>query len=365
MTTVWIAGGGTGGHVYPSLAIARALGRQRPAVRPFLIGAQRGIEREVFPRESFPYALLDLHPLYRPRLWNNWKTARGAVGAWRALNHLRETEQPRLVVGTGGYASGAGLAYAVAHRIPIVEQIADSYPGLTARLFVRFAREAYLGYPEATAHLPTRPGLTYVDTGCPIDPPPVPLPDRAAARRAWSLPDDGVVLLVFGGSQGARALNTVVDAWITRGLPAGLSVIWATGRANYDAHARLEGPRVRVRPYLSPIAEAYAASDGAVARAGAMTTSELTAWGLPMILVPLPTAAADHQSANARALAAAGAAVHLPQSSLTVETLGRAVAAGLLDPASRAAMAAGARARARPYAADEIARRILALLDSA
>lgn len=362
MTTVFFAGGGTGGHLYPGLAIARALSRLRPDVRSFFVGAQRGIEREVLPRESYPYTLLDLHPLYRPRVWNNWKTVRGAFGAWRRLGQLVATEKPALVVGTGGYASGLGLAYAVAHGIPIVEQIADSYPGLTARFFARYAREGYLGYPEAKQYLPRG---TYVDTGCPIDPPPVPRPDRAAARAAWSLPDDGVVLLIFGGSQGARALNAVVDAWIARGLPDGLSVIWGTGRANYDAHAHREAPRVRVRPYLSPIADAYAASDGAVARAGAMTTSELCAWGLPMILVPLPTAAADHQSANARALAAAGAAVHLPQATLTPETLDRAVGDVMLTPATRAAMASAASQRARPDAADHIARRLLMLLDSA
>jgi UDP-N-acetylglucosamine--N-acetylmuramyl-(pentapeptide) pyrophosphoryl-undecaprenol N-acetylglucosamine transferase len=170
------------------------------------------------------------------------------------------------------------------------------------------------------------------------------------------------VLLVFGGSQGARGLNAVVDAWVARGMPEGLSLIWGTGRANYAHHARREGPRVRVRPYLAPIADAYAASDAAVARAGAVTTSELSAWGLPMILVPLPTAAADHQTANARALAAAGAAVHVPQATLTPDTLDRVVREVVMDPGARATLAAGALARARPDAAETIARRILTLI---
>jgi UDP-N-acetylglucosamine--N-acetylmuramyl-(pentapeptide) pyrophosphoryl-undecaprenol N-acetylglucosamine transferase len=360
MRTVVFAGGGTGGHLYPGLAIARALGRIDPGVRSYFIGAKRGIERDVLPRESFPYELLDLHPFYRPRVWNNWKTVAGAAGAWRQLARLAAREEPGVIVGTGGYASALALAYGVRAGIPIVEQVADSHPGLTARLFARFSRELYLGYPEAARLLPRGGRTVTIDTGCPIDPPPSPRPDRAAARASWGFPDaGGPVLLVFGGSQGARALNAVVDAWVARGIPDGLAVIWGTGRANYDSHAGREGPRVRVRPYLAPIADAYAASDAAVARAGAMTTAELSAWGLPMILVPLPTAAADHQTANARALAAAGAAVHVPQATLTPDTLDRVVREVVMDPGPRATLAAGALARGRPDAAETIARRIL------
>jgi UDP-N-acetylglucosamine--N-acetylmuramyl-(pentapeptide) pyrophosphoryl-undecaprenol N-acetylglucosamine transferase len=363
MTTVFLAGGGTGGHLYPGLAIARALARIDPAVRSYFIGAKRGIEREVLPRESYPYALLDLHPLYRPKVWNNWKTIVGAAGAWRQMGALVAREQPGAIVGTGGYASGLALAYGIRRGIPVVEQIADSHPGLTARLFARFSRELYLGYPEAARLLPRGPGTVVVDTGCPIDPPPSPRLDRRAARAAWGFPEgDGPVLLIFGGSQGARALNAVVDAWVQRGIPDGLSVIWGTGRANYETHAGRESPRVRVLPYLAPIADAYAASDAAVARAGAMTTSELCAWGLPMILVPLPTAAADHQTANARALAAAGAAVHLSQAALTPDSLDRVVRETVLDPAARATLGGAALARGRPHAAETIARRILTLL---
>jgi UDP-N-acetylglucosamine--N-acetylmuramyl-(pentapeptide) pyrophosphoryl-undecaprenol N-acetylglucosamine transferase len=170
------------------------------------------------------------------------------------------------------------------------------------------------------------------------------------------------VLLVFGGSQGARALNAVVDAWVAGGIPDGLSVIWGTGRSNYEQHAHREGPRVRVRPYLAPIADAYAASDAAVARAGAVTTAELCAWGLPMILVPLPTAAADHQTANALALAAAGAAVQVAQATLTIESLDRVVREVVMDPGTRATVARAALARGRPHAAETIAARILTLL---
>ena len=136
-----------------------------------------------------------------------------------------------------------------------------------------------------------------------------------------------------------------------------------TGRASYAEFASLDGGRVRVREYLSPIADAYAAADLALARAGAMTTAELFAWGIPAIVVPLPTAAADHQTHNAQALAAAGAAVHLPQSELTPERLDLEVRSLLSDAPAMARLIAAASARARPDAAEAIARRILSLLD--
>jgi len=230
------------------------------------------------------------------------------------------------------------------------------------RLFSRWAREVYLGFPEAAASL--RPGARtqLVDTGNPIEPPPAERPDRAAARRRWALPErGGTVLLVFGGSQGARALNEAVAAWLARGLPPDLHLIWGTGQGGYDAFRALESERVRVRAYLSPIGDAYAAADLALTRAGAMSTAELCAWGLPAVLVPLPTAAADHQSANARSLEAAGAALHLPQSRLDAAALDGVVRELVGDAARVARMAAAARARARPDAAETIARRVLAL----
>ena len=362
--TVLFAGGGTGGHLYPALAIARTLARLAPDVRSVFVGARRGIERDVLPEQSFPFELLDLHPLYRPAVWRNWRTIRGGVSAWRELGTLTRREHPRLVVGTGGYASGAALAYAVAHRIPVVQQVADSAPGLTARWFARYSREVYVGYPESIARLPQRAGTVYVDTGNPIEPPPAPLPERARARAAWDFPDDGSrVVLVFGGSQGARAINSVVDSWVARGLPSGIKLIWATGRSQFPDYAGREGPGVRVRPYLAPIAEAYAAADIAVTRAGAITTAELCAWGIPMVLVPLPTAAADHQTANARALEAAGAAIRLSQEGLSVESLSAVADQLASDPRRRDALAAAARLRARPRAAEDIARRILSLVD--
>lgn len=356
------AGGGTGGHLYPGLAIARALVRLQPAVRPFFVGARRGIERDVLPTTEFPHLLLDLHPLYRAKPWENWRTLRGLMSAWRGISAMARGERPAAVVGTGGYAAGAMLAWAATRGVPFAIQEQNSFPGATVRLFARWAREVYLGFPEAERLLPHR-GAEFVDTGNPIEPPPSPRPDRMQARAKWQLPATGRVLLVFGGSQGARAINEAVAKWIDRGLPEGLSLIWATGKGSFADYGRLESARIRIRPYIAPMTEAYAAADVAVARAGAMGTAELAAWGIPMLLVPLPTAAADHQTVNARALSAAGAAHWMLQSELDADRLDREVRALLADDAKLAALTRGALERARPDAAEVIARRVLALAD--
>jgi UDP-N-acetylglucosamine--N-acetylmuramyl-(pentapeptide) pyrophosphoryl-undecaprenol N-acetylglucosamine transferase len=365
MTRIVFAGGGTGGHLYPGIAIARALVKARPSIQPFFVGARRGIEREVLPKTEFPHVLLDLHPLYRTAVWNNWKTINGAVSAWRHIGRMVSEERPALVVGTGGYAAGIMMAYAVAHRIPLVQQVGDSHPGLTARAFSRWSREIYLNFPEAAGALRAHHQGSLIDTGAPIEPPPSPLPDRVAARAKWGFPAaGGRVLLVYGGSQGSLAINRAVAEWIGRGLPEDLYIIWGTGRGTFAEFAHLDGPRVKVRDYLAPVSDAYAATDLAVARAGAMTTAELFAWGIPAVLIPLPTAAADHQTINAVTLEKAGAAIHIPQSQLSADRLDTTLRGLLANPAEMQRLADGAAKRARPDAAAVIAKRILTLADS-
>jgi UDP-N-acetylglucosamine--N-acetylmuramyl-(pentapeptide) pyrophosphoryl-undecaprenol N-acetylglucosamine transferase len=358
---VWFSGGGTGGHLYPGLAIARALVRARAEVQPFFVGALRGIERDVLPTTEFPHLLLDLHPLYRPQVWKNWRTMRGALASWSRLDAAARERPPQMVVGTGGYAAGLALLWAWRRGIPAVQHIGDAIPGITARFGARFTREAYLGFPEAQRYLPQGRGA-FVDTGNPIEPPPDIRPARAEARARWGFPASAQVLLVFGGSGGARAINQAVAAWVERGIPKGLCVLWATGKGQFDAYSHLDRADVRVVPYLAPISEAYATADIALVRGGMMGTSELCAWGVPMVIVPLPSAANDHQSANAKVLEAAGAAVHLPQSRLTPQRLEDEVCALLGDPSRITNMSAAAKGRGRPKAAEEIARHIAAYL---
>lgn len=362
---VLFAGGGTGGHLYPGLAIARAMTRLNPEVTPFFVGAKRGIERSVLPGAGFPHELLDLHPLYRARPWMNWRTLRGGITAWRRIAAIVGDDAPACVVGTGGYASGVALGYAALHGIPCVVQEQNSFPGLTTRFFSRYARQVHNGFPEAAAHLSPGKQTRLFESGNPIEPPPEPRPDRAVARRRWGFPEtDGRVLLVYGGSQGSQAINDVVAKWVSSALPDGLNVIWATGERTYADYAALETGKVRIKPYLSPVSDAYAAADFALSRAGAIATAELCAWGIPPLVVPLPTAAADHQTANARALDAAGAAELILQSDLTPERLDKAVRALIDDAVLLQERSAAARRRARPNAAAEIAGHILDLVSS-
>jgi UDP-N-acetylglucosamine--N-acetylmuramyl-(pentapeptide) pyrophosphoryl-undecaprenol N-acetylglucosamine transferase len=359
---VVFTGGGTGGHLYPALAIARALVRLRPELETIFVGARRGIERTVLPTTEFRHVLLDLHPLYRSAPWKSWRTVRGLLGSWTRLRETLGTRPPALVVATGGYASSAMLAWCVMNTVPFVLQEQNSVPGKTNKLFSRWAREVYLGYPEAAAQLGGRAMARSLHTGNPVEPPPDPKPSRQQARARLGIPADARVLLVFGGSQGSAALNAKVDAWITAGLPDGLHMIWATGPSHFQRYAARASGRVIVRDYLSPIAEAYAATDLALTRAGAMTTAELCAWGIPAILVPLPTAAADHQTANARALAEAGAARWIPESELTTSRLDAEVRGLLQNDQSLRVLAQGAVARARTGAANDIAAHIVKLL---
>lgn len=361
---IFVTGGGTGGHLYPGLAIARALRRLDPSVEPFFIGARRGIERNVLPTTEFPFELLDLHPLYRSKPWLNYRTIKGAFGAWHAISRIVAQSRPGCIVGTGGYASGIALAYGAVHGIPIAIQEQNSFPGLTTRFFSRYARQVHNGFPEANRLLSPSRNTQVFDTGNPIEPPPAPRPDRAAARREWGFPETGApVMLIYGGSQGARAINETVAEWLRTRQPTDLYIIWATGEGTYKEFAQLESERVRVKPYLSPIANAYAAADFALSRGGAMATAELCAWGIPPIVVPLPTAAADHQTANAKALSAAGAAEFIPQSQLSPERLEASVRPLLEQPGLLKERGEAALQRARPDAANNIASHILSMSD--
>ncbi|HSJ14747.1 MAG TPA: undecaprenyldiphospho-muramoylpentapeptide beta-N-acetylglucosaminyltransferase [Longimicrobiales bacterium] len=373
MTCVLFAGGGTGGHLYPALALGAALRAQRPDIEVHYVGARRGVEARVLPQQQVPHTLLPLQPIQRDRIWRNWKLGPALGATFVGLARLFARLRPALVVGTGGYASGPACMWAVLTAIPIALQEQNSHPGFTTRMLSRFARQVHLGFPEAAGRL--RPGARteVLALGNPIRPPDPGL-DRTHCRREFGIADHAVVLLVVGGSQGSLALNeallgalALVDQGELPGMPDSLEILWATGPAHLDnVRARLAGlrdaRRVHVLGYIEAMPHALAAADVALSRAGAMATAELLAWGVPMVLVPLPTAAADHQTFNAQALAAAGAAISIPERELTPEHLWRELLALATDQARRVRMTTAARERARPDAARDIARALLRLV---
>jgi UDP-N-acetylglucosamine--N-acetylmuramyl-(pentapeptide) pyrophosphoryl-undecaprenol N-acetylglucosamine transferase len=272
-----------------------------------------------------------------------------------------DAEEPAVVVGTGGYAAGPVVWRAQQRGFPTVLQEQNAFPGLATRWLARRARQVHLGFPEAHERLWVGRHTTVFALGNPIG---VPQPgSRDAALVELGLPPSRPTLLVFGGSQGARAINYALAGALERRLLDAVNVVWGTGTAHAEALARYAvAGRVVVRGFFDPMAPAYRAADLVVARAGAMTVAELCAWGKPSILVPLPNAAADHQRHNATALAAAGAAIHLSQERLTPYTLAQEATALLADRARLEALGTLARRRGHPDAAREIVSKILTLI---
>lgn len=355
--TVLIAGGGTGGHLIPALVLTDAIRQAHPDWRVVLAGARRGIEADLLPARDYPYVLLPAEPIYR-RQW--WKNLRGPFVAMRLLREVRKVlvaEKPALVIGTGGYAAGPVVWLAARRGIPTAVLELNAHPGFTVRSLARVVREIWLGSPEARAHLKPGPRTLVVDTGTPIAKPNPSLRERALAQLG--LDPAKRVLLVTGGSQGALALNEVVSQWVDSGGASGLQLIWLTGKGSFPSFRRFHHPpAVQVFDFLDPLAPVYAVADLALCRAGMMTLAELCAWGVPSILVPLPTAAADHQTPNALAVSRAGAAIYLRQSDLTTLRLSEVVKDLLQSPDRLAAMRKAAVARSRPGATGAILDRI-------
>jgi UDP-N-acetylglucosamine--N-acetylmuramyl-(pentapeptide) pyrophosphoryl-undecaprenol N-acetylglucosamine transferase len=369
---VLFAGGGTGGHLYPALALGEALRRLDPAAEVFFVGARRGVETRVLPEKGVPHALLPLEPIRRARPWENWRLVPSMARSLVGLRAVFRAFRPELVVGTGGYASGPAVGYALLRGIPTAVQEQNSYPGFVTRAVAGRVRQIHLAFPEARRHFRAGKRTEVFEHGNPITPPDLGV-DRAAARAHFGL-GGGTVGLVTGGSQGSRAVNEALLAdlrGVVEGrLPAvpGLELLWATGPANFeraDAALRdLGSPAwIKAVPYLQEMPLALAAADFAVSRAGAMSSAELCAWGVPMILVPLPTAAANHQFHNAAALEGAGAAVMVVEEELGGGRLWSEIRALATDPARRAEIAARARARGAPDAADLIVRDLVRLVN--
>lgn len=371
-----IAGGGTGGHLYPALNIADALRRSaRDEIDVLLVGAKRGIEADVLPERGVPHRLLALEPIHRARPWRNWRLVPALLSASREIRRLFDTFAPDLVVGTGGYAAGPVVAWAVARGVATALQEQNSYPGLTTRWLAPYVRQLHLGYEEAMTYLWPGPDTLVRVHGNPIRwPDPRPHPDTVRAEFGLG---PGRVVLVVGGSQGAVPLNEALLAAIEAvnagglpPLPPDAQLLWSTGPRHYaDASRRLGrlGDRVPVRtvPYIAAMERALAVTTLAVSRAGALMLSELCAWGIPSVLVPYPHAAANHQLHNARALEAAGAAVVVeePELQRAPDRLWRTVLDLLNAPWDLDEMARASSERGNPHAADQIAADLWRLME--
>jgi UDP-N-acetylglucosamine--N-acetylmuramyl-(pentapeptide) pyrophosphoryl-undecaprenol N-acetylglucosamine transferase len=334
--------------VVPALAVADAL--RAEGARVVFVGGERA-ERTLVPEAGYELRTIAVEGLSRS---NPLKAARAAVKAVGALGSaraiLREL-RPAAVMGGGGYVAGPVGAAALVARVPLVLTEADSHLGLTNRLLAPRARRVALAFPLEGRETPR-----YLVTGRPVPPPAT---DRSAARAAFGLEEGEFCVLVFGGSLGARSIN---EAAVEGFADAPYRVLHACGQRDYEALATRLGPEppanYDLRPYITPFGPALLAADLCVARAGG-SIFEVAAHGRPAILVPYPHAAGDHQSANARWMVDAGAAVVVPDRELDASRLRREVDALLADRERLARMAAASAALARPDAAQAIAREVL------
>jgi UDP-N-acetylglucosamine--N-acetylmuramyl-(pentapeptide) pyrophosphoryl-undecaprenol N-acetylglucosamine transferase len=355
LVRVLIAGGGTGGHLYPGIAVAREIRRRAPDATVTFVGTATGVEAKIVPREGFP---LDVIRVAGLKAQSAGALVKGlamlplsALDAWQVISARR----PDVVIGVGSFASGPVLAFAALRGYPTMVLEQNALPGLTNRLLARVVRAAAVTFEDALKFFP---GVGVL-TGNPVRP-------EFFARGA--APDDGPTMprraarmLIFGGSQGAHAINLAMVEAAPRLAGAGLAITHQTGERDVERVRegyRRAGLAARVEAFLYEMDREMTAADLVICRSGATTLSELAAAGRAAILVPLPTAADDHQRKNAEVVARSGAAVVIDERELTGARLAETVLAIAGDPVRRTAMASAIRQFARPDAAARIADKV-------
>ena len=355
---VLFAGGGTGGHLYPALAVAEHLRRTRPDCESAFMGSAQGLEARLVPQHGFALHLISGSGFRRKGLVGRVRAALDlGRGVAQALAFVRSWK-PDVVVATGGYASlSAGLAAALLRR-PLVVQEQNSIPGVTNRILGRLAREVHVAFPGCERYFGRHVKLTGN-----------PLRDEilAAQPPLAGVPSGVPIVLVVGGSRGARSINTAVAAAIPLvARQARVVWLWQTGELDYGRLApQWDGaPDVLLRAYIDHMPVALAAATLLVCRAGAMTLAEITARGKPAILVPFPGAVDDHQTANARSLVDAGAAVLMADHDLDGARLATEVIGLVGAPERLQRMGQASAGLARPRATQELAAAVTAQVTS-
>lgn len=357
MTTLLLAGGGTGGHVFPMLAVGEAIRASDPSARVVYVGTARGLEARVVPEQGGELQLLDILPLRGGGLSGFLKGAQHAMASIPAARELVRRLAPSAVLSVGGYAGGPVCLAARTLGVAVTVLEPNSVMGLSNRLLAPFAVRAYTTFPEVDRFF--RPSIVR-RLGVPLR--------KAFAPAPYEVREDKLSVLVLGGSQGAKALNETVPRAIAKigGQVPGLRVTHQTGRER-EAEARSLyeslglSAAAEVVPFIDDMARALASADLVIARAGASTLAELCAVGRPAILVPYPFAADDHQLKNARSLEKRGASVALPQADATVDRVADEMLRLARSSERRASMARAAAEIGAPDAAKAVASDLLEL----
>lgn len=359
---VLIAGGGTGGHVYPALAIIEAL-KEKAEIECLYVGGKNGIETRIVPPLGIPMATIWIAGFSR-----SW-TLKNLLFPVKLLSSLFKSRQiirqfaPDVAVGTGGYVSGPPLYVAAKMKVPVLIQEQDAYPGVTTRLLAKYARRVCLSFEAAQKHFPELLEKLTV-TGNPIRGN-LDKGNRQKAIENWDLEDGRKTIFIFGGSQGARSINIAMSTILPEILEKyDVQVLWQTGRGQFEsvmAANTVKNDRVKIVPYVEKMNDAYACADLIVCRAGASSLAELALVAKPTVLVPYPYAAGDHQVHNSRMMADAGAALMVQEGERWEIKLQSALEKILDDEKLQKSMPDAWQEIARPNAAAEIAGEILAL----
>jgi len=309
-----VSGGGTGGHIFPALAIADALKKRYPNAAIHFVGALGRMEMEKVPQHGYKITGLPISGLNRQQLVKNLSFPIKIVKSITICRFLLKDKKPDMVIGTGGFASGPLLWQAQLSGIPTLIQEQNSYPGITNKLLGKKAKAICVAYDKLERWFPAK---NIIKTGNPIRESVLqPLPEQPAARAQFGLAADKPTILVLGGSLGARAINQAIHAQLPALLANDAQILWQCGKLYEKEYAPLSNSQISVKPFVTDMNAAYAAADIIISRAGAGTLSELAVVGKPTIVVPSPNVAEDHQTHNARAYADKGAAILLPETNL-------------------------------------------------
>lgn len=354
------AGGGTGGHLYPALAIAQLLEKTVQECEIHFVGTKKGIENRVIPGYGYPLHLISVRGVSRKLTLANGAVPFRVLWSLVQCGRILHKIKPAAVVGTGGYVSGPVLFMASLFGYPTLIQEQNSYPGVTTRLLAKKVKRVHLSFEESKKYFKKQSNL--VISGNPVRDFKITL-SKEKARQHFNLDTEKPTLLVFGGSQGAVAINrAVLDALEKLMHDTKVQIIWSTGTTGFqEVKEKITkySNRIWVSDYIDDMEKAYAACDLVISRAGAMALAEITICGLPSILIPYPFAAAGHQVANARSLEKSGAAVVIVEKDLDGYLLAKEVSRLLGDSEALKKMQQAAVRAAFPNATTEIVQSVL------
>ena len=351
-----ISGGGTGGHIFPAIAIADELKRRLPDAEILFVGAKDRMEMQKVPQAGYPIEGLWISGLQRKLSWQNLLFPLKFISSLLKSRSIIKRFKPDAVIGTGGFASGAVVKVAGQMGIPTFIQEQNSYAGITNKMLAKNAHKICVAYDAMEQFFPKE---KIVKTGNPIRDGLLNIAEyRSEGLSYFHLDSQRKTLLVLGGSLGARRINQLIEQQLPLFEQLGVQVLWQCGKLYYEEYKKYNSEQVRVLAFIDRMELAYAAADVIISRAGASSVSELCVVGKPVIFIPSPNVAEDHQTKNARAIADKQAAILLRESELN-EQFANTFSKLIADEAQQEALSAHIKALAQPNATKDIVNLIL------